>query len=276
MELNSSTDYRQVVQAIESAGLASSVIALHSSLKSFGYVEGGAETVVQAFLDTGCTLVVPTFTYDCYVSPPPGWSLAQNGDDDLQPVDAEQITGFDPASLRIERDMGAIPAYILSLPGRVRGDHPLNSFAAVGPRAAEVIAAQEMLNVYGPYKKMYDWNDTYLVLIGVGLTRATPIHFGEERAGKRLFRSWAKQSTGTAVEVEVGSCSGGFDHFDPVVRTIEKMIRVGESRWRIFPFKTFIDTIAAAIIQNPAITRCDDPNCVRCRDMVAGGPLLRI
>jgi aminoglycoside 3-N-acetyltransferase len=264
-------DYVKVVQAIESAGLTASVIALHSSLKSFGYVTGGAETIVRAFLDTGCTLVVPTFTYNCVVSSPPGWFLAQNGDEDLQPFDPEQATVFDPTSLMIERDMGAIPAFILSLPDRVRGDHPLNSFAAVGPRSAEVIAAQEMLNVYGPYKKMYAWDNTYMLLMGVGLTRATPIHFGEERAGRRLFRRWAKQADGTSIEIEIGSCSDGFGQFDPVVSKIEQVLQVGQSRWRIFPFKPFIDAIASAIIQTPDITHCDDPNCVRCRDMVRGG-----
>jgi aminoglycoside 3-N-acetyltransferase len=269
-----STAYMKVVQAIESAGMASSVIALHASLKSFGYLEGGAETVVRAFLDTGCTLVVPTFTYNCQVPPPPGWSLAHNGDEDRAPFDTEQIAAFNSASLMIERSMGAIPAFILSQQARVRGDHPLNSFAAIGPRAAEIIAAQGMLNVYGPYKKMYTWNDAYLLLIGVGLTRATPIHFAEERAGRRLFRRWARQADGTVIEVEEGSCSSGFDHFDPVVSGIEKTIRVNESLWRMFPFKLFINTIAAAIIQTPTITHCDDPNCIRCRDMVQGGPLL--
>ncbi|MBI5958688.1 MAG: AAC(3) family N-acetyltransferase [Chloroflexi bacterium] len=268
------TTYADVVRAIESAGLVDRVIALHSSLKSFGHLEGGAETVVRAFLDTGCTLVVPTFTYGCQVSPPPGWTLAQNGDEGRHPFDMEHVTGFDSASPMIERSMGAVPAYILSLRARVRGDHPLNSFAAIGPQAAEIIAAQGMLNVYGPYKKMITRSDAYVLLIGVGLTRTTPIHFGEEQSGRRLFRRWAKQADGKVMEVEVGSCSDGFNHFDPVVNGIEKTIQVGDSQWRIFPFKPFIDTIAAVINQTPTITHCDDPDCIRCRDMVLGGPLL--
>jgi aminoglycoside 3-N-acetyltransferase len=263
-----------MVQAIEAAGLANSVIALHSSLSSFRHLEGGAETVVRAFLDTGCTLVVPTFTYGCQVPPPPGWFLAQNGDEGSREYDDADALPFVSASPMIERSMGAIPAHILTLPARVRGDHPLNSFAAIGPRAAEIIAAQGMLNVYGPYKKMYTWDDAYVLLMGVGLTRTTPIHFAEEQSGKRLFRRWASQADGTAIEVEVGSCSGGFDHFDPVVSGIEKTIQVGDSRWRIFPFKSFIDTVAAAIRQTPTITHCDNPDCIRCRDMVRGGPVL--
>jgi aminoglycoside 3-N-acetyltransferase len=38
---------------------------LHSSLKSIGYVEGGAQTVIEAILDvisSSGTLVVPTYS----------------------------------------------------------------------------------------------------------------------------------------------------------------------------------------------------------------------
>ena len=37
-------------------------MVVHSSLASFGRVEGGAAAVVQAFLDEGCTIVVPAFS----------------------------------------------------------------------------------------------------------------------------------------------------------------------------------------------------------------------
>jgi len=272
--MTSSTTCAEVIQAIETAGLAHSVIALHSSLKSFGHLAGGAATVVRAFLNTGCTLVVPTFTYHTLVPSPPGWVLAQNGDDDFPQIEADDTVPFVSASPMIERSMGVIPAYILSLPGRVRSDHPLNSLAAIGPRAAEAIEAQGLLNVYGPYKKMYVWDNTYVLLMGVSLVRATPIHFAEERAGRRLFRCWARQADGAAVEIEIGSCSDGFDHLAPVVSAVETTVQVGDSRWRTFPFKPFVDTVTAAILQNPLITHCDDPDCVRCRDMVRGGPIL--
>lgn len=269
-----STTYADLIHAVHSSGLAGGVIALHSSLKSFGQVDGGAGTVVRAFLEASCTLVVPTFTYGAQVPPPPGWSLAQNGEEGDSSEDAEPVTPFDLSGPVIERSMGAIPAHILSCAGRVRGNHPLNSFAAVGPLAAEIIAAQSLLNVYGPYKQMYARQDAFVLLIGVGLTRTTPVHFAEERAGRRLFRRWAKYADGTVYEVEVGSCSEGFDQLDPAVSQIEHTIQVSGSRWRVFPFRTFVDTVAAAVIQNPAITHCADPACVRCRDMTLGGPLL--
>ena len=46
-------------------GLAGKAVCLHSSLRSFGWVEGGASAVVDAFLFEESTLLVPTFSW-CY------------------------------------------------------------------------------------------------------------------------------------------------------------------------------------------------------------------
>jgi aminoglycoside 3-N-acetyltransferase len=102
----------------------------------------------------------------------------------------------------------------------VRGNHPLNSFSAIGPLADELIRTQSLLNVYGPLQALYKHPATYMVLIGVDLTKATPIHFAEEKAGRRLFRRWAKLLDGTVHEVAVGSCSEGFNNLAPAVKEL--------------------------------------------------------
>ena len=54
-----------IIDAAQQAGLQSGdTVIIHSSFKSLGEVEGGAETVIQGFLDVigeGGTLVFPTF-----------------------------------------------------------------------------------------------------------------------------------------------------------------------------------------------------------------------
>jgi aminoglycoside 3-N-acetyltransferase len=268
------TSYSQVVEAIRAVGMLNSIVCLHSSLKSFGRLEGGADTLIQAFLDLGCTLVVPTFTYAAAVPPPEDRQIPQNGWDDSVSFDLENVEAYDKNSKTVTRDMGAIPARVLELEGRARGLHPLNSFAALGPLADQLIETQSLLNVYGPLKAAYAHPSAYLALIGVDLTKATPIHLAEEMAGRRLFRRWGRDVSGAQQEVAVGSCSEGFNNFAEVVREIETNITVGKSRWRVYPFKAFIDTVTAAIEQDPQITHCADPNCVRCNDAVRGGPLL--
>ena len=56
---------------------------------------------------------------------------------------------YSPEVLDIDRDMGAIPATLVAWPGHVRGNHPLDSFTAIGPRAAELVAEQTPLDARG-------------------------------------------------------------------------------------------------------------------------------
>lgn len=267
--------YEELKQVIGQAGLANAAICLHSSLKSFGYVEGGADAVIQAWLDSGCTLVVPTFTYECETPPPPQRPLIlQNGLDEADLAAIRPNASYRQHSRMISPSMGAIPAKILEKTATVRGNHPLNSFAALGPLAAAIIATQSPDNVYGPLKQVYQHAAAFMVLIGVDLTKATPLHFAEEKAGRRLFRRWGRDVDNGIVETQVGSCSDGFNRLQPFVAHIEQRITVGASNWRIYPFRQFIDIAARVIAQNPAITHCDDQLCVRCNDAVKGGPIL--
>ncbi len=291
--MQASTSYTQLIEVIQAVSLAGSVVELHSSLSSFGHLEGGADTLIRAFLGQGCTLVVPTFIYDGSVPPPPGRQLQQNGWGETEIFELEDIEAYDKKSRRAAREMGVIPARLLEMEGRARGDHPLNSFAALGPLADELIATQSPLDVYGPLKAICNLPSArlprqlraggiahrrheaaWLALVGVDLTKATPIHLAEEMAGRRLFRRWTRNADGAPQESAVGSCSEGFNNVAPAVREIETTITVGQSKWRLYPFRAFIDTVTTAIQQDPQITHCADPNCARCNDAVRGGPLL--
>src|ERR1700735_3122446 len=120
-------------QGVRSHGLSGRIVVVHSSLASFGRVDGGAAAVVQAFLDEGCTIVVPAFS-DCRVSPPPGVRLESNAEEAVppgRPADGQPAGGFSPGMTEVVRDMGAIPAWVAAHPDRRRGNHPLNSFAAL-------------------------------------------------------------------------------------------------------------------------------------------------
>jgi aminoglycoside N3'-acetyltransferase len=262
---------QELTGAIVENGLKGSLIALHSSLRSFGHLQGGAETLIRAFIDQGCTLLVPTFTYlnEARVQR----HILQNAAPHTSAAFANPGPGYSPDENDIVKSMGAVPAQLLQNPDRKRGSHPLNSFAALGPFASELIAEQSLLNVYGPYKRMYEQPPAFVLLIGVDLTSTTPIHFAEEKAGRRLFRRWGKQDGGT-VECQVGSCSQGFNRLFPVIQPLERLIWVGKSDWRIYPFRSFIDQISAAIQQDAAITHCGDSSCTRCADAMLGGPVL--
>lgn len=258
--------------AIQEAGLAGAPVCLHASLSSFGPVEGGAGAVVEAFSQAGCTLLVPAFTYRSHVPTPAEHFLIGNGEDRVTTPAGASPVAFDPRDSFVTPEMGVIPAALPLRPDHVRSTHPLCSFAAIGPRAQALLAMQTDQNVYAPYQALYDATEGFLLLAGVGLTRATPIHFAEQLSGRTLFQRWTLDARRGLVRCAVGSCSEGFERLAPALADIEQKRQVGASDWRIFPFRAFVDACRDVIRGEPAITHCNDPACLRCRDATAGGP----
>jgi aminoglycoside 3-N-acetyltransferase len=258
-------------EAIRQLGLGDATVCVHSSLRSFGRMDGGADAVVDAFLAEGCTLMVPTFSAPYFVLAPPAEMRSErNGIDYEAPHESpgrDRI--YSPNGNEISPTMGAIPAAVLARQERIRGDNPLCSFAAIGPRA-DLVAEQRPLDVYAPLRILVA-RGGFVVLIGVGLERMTLLHLAEERAGRTLFRRWANAPDGLPMEVEVGSCSDGFGKLDGVVGPLAHERDVGASRWLVFPAHATVDAAAEAIRERPELTRCDRADCRRCADAVAGG-----
>lgn len=265
-------DIRQVAQDL---GVSGHPLCLHASLRSFGWVEGGATTVVDGLLAEGCTMMVPTFSWTFAVPPPPGMRPARNGwnYDRYQGSTAGIGRVYTPETIEVDREMGAIPAAVVAQPGRIRGNHPLCSLTAVGPLAPHLIAGQEPFHVYAPLEVLVE-AEGCVVLMGVGLEKMTLIHLAEQRAGRTLFRRWANGPDSQPMTVEVGGCSGGFGTFEPMLSPLMKTMTVGQSVWRVVPAKRALDAVTQAIRQNPHLTHCDDPDCDRCHDAVMGGPIL--
>jgi aminoglycoside 3-N-acetyltransferase len=259
--------------AIRELGLAGLPLEVHSSLRSFGHVEGGAAAAVDALLAEGCTVVVPTFTSPTYlVEPPESMRPERNGIDyeapDGRAGGANRV--FTPESNDVNSTMGAIPTEVLERPERVRGSNPLCSFAALGP-LADRVREQRPLDVYAPLRILAA-KDGSALLIGVDLRSLTLLHLAEEKGGRRLFRRWANGPDGKPMEVEVGSCSQGFLNFEPILAPLTRETLVGESRWVAYPARETLALAAETIRANPGITHCGDADCLRCRDAVAGGP----
>ncbi len=256
-------------------GLSGHALGVHSSLRSFGWVEGGAQAVIDGLLLEGCTVVVPTFT-DFVTPAPNGRRPARNGfdyDASTEWVAGNQDCVYSPDSDAISASMGTIPKTLLGVPGRDRGDHPLCSFAGAGPRSGRLIGGQTPSDVFAPLEAIAAQGGFY-VLMGVGLNRMTAIHLAEQNAGRNMFRRWANGPDGTVVETQVGGCSQGFESLAPAVAPLEVRAKVGRSRWRIYPARRFLEEAESAIRTDPAATHCGTGDCLRCNDAVQGGPIL--
>ncbi len=272
------TTQEDIREGVRRLGLHGQQLCVHSSLRSFGWVLGGAQTVVESLTAEGCTLMVPAFSWDGFAIPPP---------DDLRPArngwDYETVARsyrgmgriYSPASVEIDTDMGAISAAVLRVTGRARGNHPLCSFAAIGPFAKELVSGQGPVDVLAPLAQLAA-RGGFLVLMGVGLEVVTAVHLAEARVGRTLFRRWANGSDGRPIMVEVGGCSRGFKALEPSLKPSMKTINVGQSTWTVLPARATIEAVAAVIGRDPLVTHCSDPACLRCNDAVAGGPILEM
>lgn len=266
---------KDVSEAISRADLAGRPVGVHASLRSFGEVEGGAKSVVEGMLDAGCTVVVPTFSSAFEVAPPIAQRIPRNGIDYDAYFAGRPVPNavYSPDSEQIDRYMGTVPRAVLAMEGRVRGDNPLNSFAALGPLARDLIDQQTAMDVYAPLKRVSELGGAF-VLMGVRLTSMTALHLAEEMAGRTLFRGWAWDSEGALVQVAVGSCSSGFYRLDAALSGVERQTVVGRSRWRVFAAASMLEVASDAIREDPMVTHCGQASCPRCPDAVAGGPVL--
>ncbi|WP_320064992.1 AAC(3) family N-acetyltransferase [Micromonospora sp. RTGN7] len=265
-----------LVTAIEDLRLANRPVMLHASLHSFGTaIDGGADALLDALLASGCTVLAPAFTEPQFGLPaPPDMRPARNGLDYTASPTEDTCRANFPYRVDcglINSRLGVLPAALIARADAVRGRHPLNSFAAVGPQAAELIDAQSPDDVYGPIRELAD-RDGEILLIGVGLDRMTALHLAEQRSGRHLFRRWARDEDGAVRMVEVGSCSGGFPRLEPVLGPLARGVAVGASRWRAYPADQVLAVATAAITAQQDITRCPDADCLLCCHAIAGGP----
>lgn len=251
-------------------------LMLHASLRSFAApIAGGADTLLDVLLKRGRTLLVPAFTEPQFGLPAPAaLRPARNGIDYTtlppEPPSPESATYTTDCGL-INPHLGVLPATLISREDAVRGDHPLNSFAALGPMANELIAAQSPTDVYGPIRELAA-RAGFILLLGVGLNRMTALHLAEQQSGRRLFLRWARGADGQVAMFEVGSCSEGFPRLEPTLDPYARTVVVADSRWRVYSAGQAIEAAAAAISDNQSITHCDDNDCLRCRDSIASAP----
>lgn len=137
-------------------------LLVHSSMKSIGPVDGGADTVLNALsaqMSEGL-LVLPTHTWDQI-----------NAD---HPVFSVQDT---PSCV------GILTELFRKRPGVIRSRHPTHSVAALGKDAEAFTAGDAYLQTpchrYGPWGRLLD-RRALILFVGVDLTKNTYMHAVEE------------------------------------------------------------------------------------------------
>lgn len=256
----------------ERLGLVGRRVVIHSSLRSFGRVEGGADAVVAACVAAFETILVPAFCFDSNAPPPPGDRPRRNGTDyTFYDNWSRPHVPWVVESAGVDPKMGIVSRRFAALPGRVRSDHPWHSWVGYGSRGSRLVSDHPWNTTNLPLERLADV-DGYLVLVGVALTSCTAVHVAEERAGRRAFIRWMTDRTGIVRRVRAAGCAKGFDNLMPHCSPLFSETYVGQCRVLTTKLQPFIEHAAALISSQPLLTMCS-PGCVRCRDAIAGGPL---
>ena len=139
-------------------------VLIHTSLRAIGPVEGGADTVIDAFIEClpDGLFLVPTHTWDNVKKEQPHYD----------------VNATVPC-------IGTLPTVAAFRKDGVRSLHPTHSIWAAGRRAAEYVAGEE--NAPTPGKPGFAWarlkdEKAKILLIGVVHNRDTFIHAVEEMA----------------------------------------------------------------------------------------------
>jgi aminoglycoside 3-N-acetyltransferase len=246
----------EIVAAIRSLGVAPGDLLLaHSSLKSFGHVAGGADTVVEALIDTvgpTGTAFVPVFNYD------------------VHPFEVSSTPSV----------LGAITEAFRKDPRASRSLHPTHSIAGIGPDAQQILAGHDRVHPFGPGSPCWKlWKqDSWILLIGVDHRASSMIHVAEEYANlpyvdrnrvARVIRNGQIEE----VTVRKPGCDFAFNRIDPILRKRGRIFekRVGAARLALMRASDCVDAATELLQDNPAVLLCTLPDggvCDEARDLI--------
>jgi len=223
---------------------AGDTVFVHSSLSSFGYVKGGAKTVVHAFLDALTpqgTLAVPIF--HCYFSDGPDQIWDRHNTPSL---------------------MGRITETVRTLPGAYRSAHAIHPIAAIGALAQDIADRDHETDFdqNSTFQRLIDHN-AWIALLGVTYQNCTHIHVIEERL-EIPYRYWTTY-TGSVIDGDtriqktyrfLRRYPGVSNDFLPLGNALESTGKVhvhtiGNSTLRLFKARDLVDLGLDIVRQDP-------------------------
>lgn len=227
----------EIERGLQALGLRrGDIVLLHSSLASFGNVEGGADAVVDAFLNVlgeEGTLVTPIFGA-----------------------------------------LGVITEVVRARPNAVRSIHPAAAVAAIGRHAEEICRdhwkAETSHGADTPYVRIAELGG-YVCLAGVDQDRNTTLHTVEAMLRLPYLRPITRIFPTPEGEVSKTWPYFPGPHRDFIgldralrERGVVRMGRIGNSVIRLMKSKELIDACLEMGRADPAFVLCDNPNCEDC------------
>jgi len=221
---------------------------LHSSLRSMGNVEGGADTVIDAMLESvypGGTVFVPESTFG-------------------KPFNPTKSTS----------EVGWITEVFRKRPEAIRSLHPSHSIAGIGPDAARILADHEMTTPMGPGSPLIKLaaEGGYIMLIGATHEGNSTVHCAHELAQVpflNTFRDIEVSDDDGNVRIAralIPGCSSGFNNVEPLLieKNAIKISKLGNAVIRWMKGQDVIDIALEAVKMNTVFLLCRKPVCEWC------------
>lgn len=245
--------------ALGSLELGNRPAIAHASLKAFGCIDGGAQTVLDALLAWVGGLVMPAFTYKTLITPeagPPHNGLTYGSLRDLN----RMAIPFHP-SMSVDPMIGTLAETLRCHPGATRTTHPILSFSGVG--VEDALLTQTLNHPFAPIGWLAG-QDGWVLLLGVDHTVNTSMHYAEKLAGQKQFVRWAW--TGDRIIECPGfpGCSDGFESIRPDIQDVSRRVPVGKSFIEAIPIRALLRVVEWRIKENSLALLCQRDACERC------------
>ena len=252
-------DYPEFKSAFEKLGIADKPVIAHASLKPFGFIEGGAEVVLHAMLDSFASVIMPTFTYKTEIIPDVG--PPNNGITYGSGHDTNQLAAPFVPEMRADPLMGILPETLRNHPSATRTAHPILSFAGVN--ADLTLFTQTLYEPLAPIGALAE-QDGWVVLINVDHTSNTSIHYAEKLVGRKQFIRWALVGNRVVECLNYPGDSMGFQAIEPYIVLDTRHVPVGEGFVQAVPLQRLFEVVQGLIKKDPLALLCERMDCERC------------
>lgn len=258
-----SLSFRDLVSGLTAIRLISHVpLIAHVDLHSFGPIDGGADTLLQALLHLVDTLVMPVFTYRTMVIPSAG--PENNG-----MVYNHRVAGYShseifTAELPADLEMGEVAELLRRQDGAVRSSHPVLSFASLGVDAP--VRAQTLADPLAPLRVLVEL-EACVLLAGTDQTRNFSLHLAERLAGRKSFTRWALTPDRIVELPGMPGCARGFNQVTPQLQQIIRQTTIGGATISVIPLQKLLNISTAMLQNDPAALLCSNPACLACQSV---------
>ena len=264
---------KDIADTVRKAGIAEGdLVMVHSSLSSFGRIEGGSETVIDAILETvgpKGTILFPTFNTSFTY-----FEGAINKSQKYRPFDKN-----DPSQVTV----GKIPQAFLKRKGVLRSAHPSHSVAGIGPLAEKCLSGHKETDSptgqSSPFAKLLEFKGKILYF-GSGLAPTTYLHFLEDEMNLPYLANTVcriKDPDGKVRSVMVPKHLPGHRDFYSSNWENAKFFKkaksqglniketsLGIGKLHVVEVKDLHETGVRIIKEDPNIFLCDNKECIFC------------